>query len=171
MGQKENRYYQKHRLECLARMKEYRLKHKKYLKEYHHQYYLNNIKNHKILGHEWRLKNKEYIKEHDKKYRQENQEQIKAYQKEWNKNNLDLIMKSKTKWMKKNPGAVNAHHAVNRALKNGKLSKSLCCQFINCNNKNVQAHHPDYSKPLEVIWLCPKHHKLIHSAKMSEDKP
>lgn len=25
-----------------------------------------------------------------------------------------------------------------------------------------QAHHDDYSKPLEVRWLCPSHHKLHH---------
>ena len=28
--------------------------------------------------------------------------------------------------------------------------------------KNVEFHHPDYSKPLEGNWVCSYHHKLIH---------
>lgn len=31
-----------------------------------------------------------------------------------------------------------------------------------CGNAKVEAHHPDYSKPLDVIWLCKKHHGEIH---------
>jgi len=28
--------------------------------------------------------------------------------------------------------------------------------------KNIQAHHPNYDKPLKVIWLCSKHHIQLH---------
>lgn len=32
-----------------------------------------------------------------------------------------------------------------------------------CNSTlNVHAHHDDYSRPLDVIWLCPIHHKERH---------
>ena len=24
-------------------------------------------------------------------------------------------------------------------------------------------HHPDYSRPLDVVWLCDKHHKETHA--------
>jgi len=49
---------------------------------------------------------------------------------------------------------------VFRALKNGKLVKKPCevCGAIN----RIEAHHEDYSKPLEVRWLCMKHHKMEH---------
>jgi hypothetical protein len=30
-------------------------------------------------------------------------------------------------------------------------------------SKRVHAHHKDYSKPLDVDWYCPKHHKEIHA--------
>lgn len=52
----------------------------------------------------------------------------------------------------------NARSLLNWYLKKGKISKVQCY----CGNKKTEAHHPDYSKPLEVIWLCRKHHSLLH---------
>ena len=54
-----------------------------------------------------------------------------------------------------------ARQAVSRAIKAGKLSRGPC---VKCEaTDKIQAHHPDYSKPLEVVWLCPKCHGLEHS--------
>src|SRR3990172_5706848 len=36
------------------------------------------------------------------------------------------------------------------------LVKKKSCEV--CSNKKTHGHHPDYSKPLEVIWLCVTHH-------------
>lgn len=52
-----------------------------------------------------------------------------------------------------------ARGAVYRAVKNGLLEKELC----RCG-KVGQAHHLDYKKPLDVIWLCVRHHKEIHQS-------
>ena len=35
------------------------------------------------------------------------------------------------------------------------------CSIKGCNNLG-ERHHPDYSKPKEIIWLCKKHHEIIH---------
>lgn len=32
-----------------------------------------------------------------------------------------------------------------------------------CGSSDVHGHHPDYSKPLEVMWLCAEHHCEWHS--------
>ena len=51
-----------------------------------------------------------------------------------------------------------AHQQVAKAIRKGEILKQPC---IKCGLKAV-AHHPDYSKPLEVIWLCKAHHGFEH---------
>ena len=46
----------------------------------------------------------------------------------------------------------------------GKLIKQSCEQ---CGDENSQIHHDDYSKPLEIKWLCRKHHLELHSNRRS----
>ena len=35
------------------------------------------------------------------------------------------------------------------------------CSIKNCKTIG-ERHHPDYDKPLEIIWLCRKHHSQLH---------
>lgn len=44
-------------------------------------------------------------------------------------------------------------------IRSGKLKREPCEV---CGNMRSQAHHEDYSKPLEVVWLCAFHHKARH---------
>jgi hypothetical protein len=46
-------------------------------------------------------------------------------------------------------------------LRDGKIKK-LPCQVC-VSESHVHAHHTDYSKPLEVVWLCAKCHHRIHA--------
>lgn len=62
-------------------------------------------------------------------------------------------------WRSRNSIKVTAHQAVRSALRRGLLTKSVCF----CGEVRVDAHHEDYSKPLEVLWLCRTHHERIHS--------
>jgi formylmethanofuran dehydrogenase subunit E len=36
----------------------------------------------------------------------------------------------------------------------------LACEV--CGDKKAEAHHDDYSKPLDVRWLCTTHHAEWH---------
>ena len=51
--------------------------------------------------------------------------------------------------------------AVHNEVKRGKMTK-LPCEV--CGAEKVEAHHPDYNKPLDVMWLCRKHHADWHRA-------
>ncbi len=64
-----------------------------------------------------------------------------------------------SRWRAKNKVKNSAHGAVSRAIHSGKLQKGKC---EICSSEKVVAHHDDYSKPLEVRWLCTKHHIEIH---------
>lgn len=55
--------------------------------------------------------------------------------------------------------AVNTHQKVHKAVKKG-IIKKLPCAI--CEDPKSQAHHADYSKPLEVVWFCDLHHKEEH---------
>lgn len=64
------------------------------------------------------------------------------------------------RWRQKNPQAYRAQTAVSNAVRDGRLAK-LNCEF--CGSDQVHAHHKDYSRPLDVIWLCAKCHHRLHA--------
>lgn len=65
------------------------------------------------------------------------------------------------KWSRENKEKIAARKAVLYAVKVGKLRKPSKCS--KCGKvANLDGHHPDYSKKLEVIWLCRECHQKLH---------
>lgn len=62
------------------------------------------------------------------------------------------------------PEKVRARRLVINAIKRGDIIKLPC---NTCGNPNSYAHHEDYHKPLDVVWLCRKHHTELHASKIS----
>lgn len=60
---------------------------------------------------------------------------------------------------KKHPHKEPARNKLRAAVRSGKL-KRLPCE--KCGNPKSHGHHTDYSKPLDVIWLCVTHHMELH---------
>lgn len=52
-----------------------------------------------------------------------------------------------------------ARYAVSNAIRDGRLERQPCEV---CGEKRSQAHHDNYTKPLEVRWLCRIHHGHEH---------
>lgn len=61
-----------------------------------------------------------------------------------------------------NPEKRSAHSAVQAALKRGELERPAVCSSCGTGSRRIEAHHPDYDKPLEVIWLCTVCHRRDH---------
>lgn len=60
----------------------------------------------------------------------------------------------------KNPEKYKARTAVSNAVRDKRLFKKPCEE---CDNEIAQAHHEDYSKQLEVKWLCFECHRKEHN--------
>lgn len=128
--------------------KEYRKKpeYKKYAKEYE-QYYTKigkgkeaQAKYRKTEKYKttYKIKRKEYLQS----------ERGKAYIRKWNKERVSS-------------GRGKVYGLVNYIK-----PKKKPCKICN-TTKRLHAHHPDYSKPLDIIWLCALHHKQVHMKKIT----
>lgn len=70
-------------------------------------------------------------------------------------------VKANSSYRKRNPKIHQAHNLVNNSLRDGKLIAAKQCETcgIDCS---PHAHHCDYNKPLDVMWLCDPCHKRWH---------
>lgn len=59
----------------------------------------------------------------------------------------------------KHPEKYKANYLAGDAIRDGRLIRQPCEK---CGNPKTEAHHDDYSKPLDVRWLCFKHHREHH---------
>lgn len=55
---------------------------------------------------------------------------------------------------------INARELVSREIKAGRMRRQSCAA---CGDVRADAHHEDYDKPLDVIFLCASHHQKRHS--------
>lgn len=104
---------------------------------------------------------KECTKKRVGKYREKNIESIRAYDRQRAKKphrvkkSLEICKRSR----EKNPLYNSARLKASRAAKKGIIKKTGC---IFCGRPDSHGHHFDYTKPLDVVWLCPIHHRKVH---------
>jgi len=93
--------------------------------------------------------------------RNKNIEKIRAYDRERAK--IPERIKATTEvtraWRAEDKRRSRAHSAVSLAIRCGTLVRRPC---IRCGNEKSVAHHENYDKPLEVMWLCQPCHKQRH---------
>ena len=75
------------------------------------------------------------------------------------KGGKDAARRAKHRYIERNAIKRGVHVMTGNAIRDGKLTKKPC-EICCC--VDVHAHHDDYSKPLDVRWLCPLHHKQWH---------
>ncbi len=115
---------------------------------------------HKAMADGFLGKCKECTRKDEKLRRILNPEKISAREKIRNAKRWDYMSKLSKKWREKNPEKYKAHIKLNNSLRDGKIKKPCACEICGLDRK-LHAHHEDYSKPLEVIWLCARCHGQI----------
>jgi len=63
---------------------------------------------------------------------------------------------------------IKARQQVSDAVRKGKLMRGSCT--VCGSYKNIDGHHEDYSKPLDIVWLCKPCHKARHKQLKEEGK-
>lgn len=107
----------------------------------------------------YRARHREHFREYNKKYN-----------KEWRKENG---YHSEEKWKQNNPEKIKAQEKAQRAKREGILIPQPCEICLREDGKLrtvVVMHHDDYSKPLEVRWLCHIHHRDVHYGEQEAEK-
>ena len=56
-----------------------------------------------------------------------------------------------------------ARYTFRNAIRDSKIEKINNCSICR-STLRVEGHHADYSKPLEVVWMCRKCHSAIHKS-------
>ena len=99
-------------------------------------------------------------KKYDQIRNQKRKEYISKKNKEYAERTNYNHGKNSKSWVEKNRVKRDCHIVVGNKIKNGTLSKGLC--QICKTDKRIQAHHYSYDYPLNVVWLCEKHHSKVH---------
>ena len=83
---------------------------------------------------------------------------------EWRKKNPQSGRRHQRDWRNRNRHKYNAQRMVRKRVRSGKIVRPNSCQVCGILGK-PQAHHDNYSKPLEVMWLCAQCHNDRHRAR------
>lgn len=75
--------------------------------------------------------------------------------------NIPNGLSPQAKWNRQNQKARRAQRKVSYALETGRLEKPNGCEWCGSSGP-LDGHHPNYEKPLLVMWLCRSCHKLWH---------
>ena len=158
--------------ERIAKQKmEYYEANKEHLTEYRKAWREANGEKHRESAKQWRKNNPEKVKDSNRKWieknRGEKREYLRTYMQKWRKNNPEKARDLTMKWRVMNREKFKVEQCLQRAVKNGQVKKEDSCSRCNSIGK-VMAHHEDYTKPLDIIWLCPLCHVQHHRNKATD---
>lgn len=77
--------------------------------------------------------------------------------------NLKRAADNAKDYRKRNKQKHSARCLVAYHLKRGNIVR-LPCPF--CGKKKTEAHHESHKNPLDILWVCKKHHMAIHDKKV-----
>lgn len=106
---------------------------------------------------------KDCTKKDVRKHRLDNPERVRSYDRA--RANLPhrkaLRRKNYDKEWEVHPDRMRARNALSNAVRAGRVARTPCA-FCGADDQ-LEAHHHDYTKPLDVTWLCKPCHRRFHA--------
>jgi hypothetical protein len=140
----------------------------------------SNPEERRAYNRRYRLEHPKSRKEYGKRYRQKNREHIRLYANQWAKANPEKVLEWHREWREKNRHKYKEekrlyrvrHREEDKARDQAKyfVIHWYCCMGCGAEDKPLEEHHPDYSKPLETFSLCKDCHKAIHRELKRKEK-
>lgn len=157
---------------CRVCVREQQRKYRTENKEKRHAYAKNYYEQHKDIVYErnkkWRENNREKWYNCRRSYIEANKEKYVKHYKEYIRKNRKHInemerIRDKKEWYR------IAHKEAWELIRKLWIRPEKCP--ICYNNWPIYAHHPDYTKPTEIVFCCQSCHQLIHSWHKECPKP
>jgi len=109
---------------------------------------------------EYRRKNLKKARKQSRARRLVNRDREAAVKREWKRKNKDKVSKANRAYRERNREKCKAWNTFWTAVESGSVHMPDVCE---CGNQQpLHAHHDDYSKPLDVRWLCVACHARVH---------
>lgn len=110
-----------------------------------------------------RINKAEYYREYDKK-RFKNDPRVKERHARYmsTERGKQKAKEARIRFQNRNPVKRAAHVILGNAVRSGNVKKPSACEDCGSTGK-IHGHHDDYSKPLDVRWLCPACHRKWHN--------
>ena len=104
------------------------------------------------------------------RYRDRNLDREKVRYKKFYLKNRDKVLGKHRAYYAINKNKKKTHQLVRLEIKAGRLKPvTICAHNKDYCKGRVEAHHCDYTKPLDLTWLCQRHHRAWHRVFLTED--
>ena len=123
---------------------------------------LNKFYRHPMMGDGRLNKCKICTKKDAKRNRRKRIDYYREYDRQRYRDNPERKAQTLARYQEKaanSPAMRRASYLVSNAIRDGRL-KRMPCEV--CGEPKSEAHHPDYLKPFDVMWLCRAHHIQWH---------
>jgi hypothetical protein len=125
----------------------------------HREWYRENIVRQRLRSRLYRLAHLKEERRGHQVYRLTHRDQVVESIRKWKREHRDYINEKKRITDAQFPEKALAHRIVRTEVRAGRLIRQSC---VYCSDLRAHAHHPDYSKPLDVVWLCQSCHYGLH---------
>jgi hypothetical protein len=76
------------------------------------------------------------------------------------------------RWRQRNPLANAARVQAAAAVCRGEIERPHSCEVRGCRRRvGLHAHHQDYERPIDIVFVCRQHHEAVHHRGPLELKP